>query len=81
MREISSEGSVRSIGHLFLGILPGMATELVDLGFGDESKQRDRDIALLMALTGEPDELLVLGRHQRAANGNRADRLRAGKGR
>lgn len=74
------------------GILPCMAKpDVVDMGFGEESQRRDRDIELLEALTGpiapkfvpgwmygEPDVESVLSEDHYEAFTGMLERLRSG---
>lgn len=53
-----------------------MKPEVLDLGFGEESKRRDRDIELLGALVGEPEDLTS---EQYVAFSAMLERLRAGR--
>lgn len=58
------------------GILPSMKAEVLDLGFGEESKRRDRDIEILEALVGEPEDLTS---EQHEAFSEMLDKLRTGR--
>ena len=59
------------------GILPGMVKpDVVDMGFGDESRLRDRDVELLAVLVGEPEQLTA---EQFEAFSQMLGRLREGK--